>query len=103
MLTSAAAASATAHVACASNRGGVAISSAQVVKKAKLTKLVYNPKQPIVLVGDDKGAVTSLKLSPNLRITSKPEKGQKFEDLEIAKLDGVVEIARKSDADLAKH
>ncbi|EFJ48219.1 hypothetical protein VOLCADRAFT_81277 [Volvox carteri f. nagariensis] len=77
--------------------------SQKVVKKAKLTKLVFNPKQPIVLVGDDKGAVTSLKLSPNLRITSKPEKGQKFDDLEIAKLDAVVEIARKSDADLGKH
>ncbi|KAG2499404.1 hypothetical protein HYH03_002978 [Edaphochlamys debaryana] len=77
--------------------------SQKIVKKAKLTKLVFNPKHPIVLVGDDKGAVTSLKLSPNLRITSKPEKGQKFEDLETAKLDAVVEIARKSDADLAKH
>ncbi|PNW75678.1 hypothetical protein CHLRE_12g536550v5 [Chlamydomonas reinhardtii] len=77
--------------------------SQKVVKKAKLTKLVFNPKHPIVLVGDDKGCVTSLKLSPNLRITSKPEKGQKFEDLEVAKLDGVVEIARKSDADLAKN
>ncbi|PNH05389.1 Dynein, intermediate chain, flagellar outer arm [Tetrabaena socialis] len=77
--------------------------SQKVVKKAKLTKMVFNPKQPIVLVGDDKGSVISLKLSPNLRITSKPEKGQKFEDLEVAKLDAVVEIARKSDADLGQH
>ncbi len=77
--------------------------TSQVVKKAKLTKLVFNPKHPIVLVGDDKGGVTSLKLSPNLRITSKPEKGQKFEDLEVAKLDSVVEIARKSDAEHAKQ
>lgn len=74
-----------------------------MVKKAKLTKMVFNPKHPIVLVGDDKGCVVSLKLSPNLRITSKPEKGQKFEDLECAKLDAVVEIARKSDAEHNKQ
>lgn len=66
--------------------------SLQVVKKAKLTKLVFNPKHPIILVGDDKGCVTSLKLSPNLREFSKPDKGQKFEDMEIAKLDAVIEV-----------
>ena len=49
----------------------------QVVKKAKLTKVMFNPKWPILLVGDDKGCVTSLKLSPNLRKRSVPEKGQK--------------------------
>lgn len=65
----------------------------QVVKKAKLTKLVFNPKHPIILVGDDKGCITSLKLSPNLRQRSVPEKGQKFEDLEIAKLDAVIEVS----------
>eukprot|EP00201_Polytomella_parva_P000559 CAMPEP_0175076480 /NCGR_PEP_ID=MMETSP0052_2-20121109/22753_1 /TAXON_ID=51329 ORGANISM="Polytomella parva, Strain SAG 63-3" /NCGR_SAMPLE_ID=MMETSP0052_2 /ASSEMBLY_ACC=CAM_ASM_000194 /LENGTH=591 /DNA_ID=CAMNT_0016345629 /DNA_START=118 /DNA_END=1893 /DNA_ORIENTATION=- len=43
------------------------ICSQKVVKKAKLTKIVFNRKQPIILVGDDKGCVTSLKLSPNLR------------------------------------
>lgn len=70
----------------------------QVVKKAKLTKLVFNPKHPIVLVGDDRGTVTSLKLSPNLRKTSVPQqKGQKVEDLEVAKLEAVMEVARKSD------
>lgn len=37
------------------------------MKKAKLTKIVFNPIYPIVLVGDDRGNVTSLKLSPNLR------------------------------------
>lgn len=72
--------------------------SQKIVKKSKLTKLVFNPVHPIVLVGDDKGCVTSLKLSPNLRRASKPEKGQKFEELEISKLDHVIEIARKSEA-----
>ncbi|EPZ33815.1 hypothetical protein O9G_002527 [Rozella allomycis CSF55] len=39
----------------------------QITKKSKLTHLAFNPNEPILLVGDDKGTVTSLKLSPNLR------------------------------------
>jgi dynein intermediate chain 1 len=39
----------------------------RVVKKAKLTRIVFNPIEPVILVGDDKGAVVALKLSPNLR------------------------------------
>ncbi|MEW5317944.1 MAG: hypothetical protein WDW38_009201 [Sanguina aurantia] len=70
----------------------------KIVKKARLTKLAFNPRQPILLIGDDKGTVTSMKLSPNLRQASKPEKGQKFEDLETAKLDKVIEVARKTAA-----
>ena len=38
-----------------------------------------------------------MKLSPNLRKTCKPDKGQKAEDLEIAKLDAVMDVARKSE------
>lgn len=52
----------------------------QVVKKAKLTKVVFNPKWPIILVGDDKGVVTSLKLSPNLRKQAQPDLGGKVGD-----------------------
>ena len=39
----------------------------KVVKRAKLTHVVFNPVDPILIVGDDRGEVTSLKLSPNLR------------------------------------
>jgi dynein intermediate chain 1 len=41
----------------------------KVVRKAKLTKLAFNinPKSPCLLVGDDHGCVSSLKLSPNMR------------------------------------
>ena len=38
-----------------------------IVRKAKLTHVSFNPFEPILLIGDDKGAVMSLKLSPNLR------------------------------------
>jgi dynein intermediate chain 1 len=39
----------------------------KVIKKAKLTHIIFNPVEPIILVGDDKGGVVALKLSPNLR------------------------------------
>ncbi|KAI8835650.1 WD40-repeat-containing domain protein [Chytriomyces cf. hyalinus JEL632] len=44
-----------------------AICEQQVVRKAKLTHCAFNPFEPILLVGDDKGTAISLKLSPNLR------------------------------------
>jgi dynein intermediate chain 1 len=44
-----------------------------VVKKMKLTHLAFNPVEPIIIVGDDKGGVQALKLSPNLRKVSKAE------------------------------
>lgn len=68
----------------------------KIVKKAKLTKIAFNSKHPILLVGDDHGCVTALKLSPNLRRMTILEPGQKFQDMESAKLDHVIDIALKS-------
>ena len=42
------------------------LSEQKVVKKAKLTKISFNKTEPILIVGDDRGCVLSLKLSPNL-------------------------------------
>ena len=39
----------------------------KVVKRAKLTHVCFNQSDPIVIVGDDRGGVNTLKLSPNLR------------------------------------
>lgn len=39
----------------------------KVVKRAKLTHACFNSRDFIVIVGDDRGGVNSLKLSPNLR------------------------------------
>lgn len=48
----------------------------QVVRKAKITHVSFNAFSPILLVGDDKGTVSSFKLSPNLR---KPPKNEETE------------------------
>jgi len=39
----------------------------QKVAKAKLTRVRFSRNRPILLVGDERGSVLSLKLSPNLR------------------------------------
>ncbi|KAJ3334350.1 cytoplasmic dynein with WD40 domain [Blyttiomyces sp. JEL0837] len=44
-----------------------ALCEQQLVRKAKLTHCSFNKFEPILLVGDDKGATMSMKLSPNLR------------------------------------
>lgn len=36
-------------------------------KKNKITHIQFNPVYPVVIIGDEQGHVTSLKLSPNLR------------------------------------
>jgi dynein intermediate chain 1 len=65
----------------------------KVVKRAKLTHVAFNNRDPIILVGDDRGGVNSLKLSPNLRkIVSNsddvaPEDAVSQEQLEIQKVE----------------
>lgn len=48
-----------------------ALCQQQVVAKKHLTHLEFNPLYPIIVAGDDRGYVTSFKLSPNLRKTPK--------------------------------
>ena len=45
-------------------------------KKTKLTHISFNAFHPILIVGDDRGNVISLKLSPNLR--KKPKVGKEI-------------------------
>ncbi|XP_052796191.1 dynein intermediate chain 2, ciliary-like isoform X3 [Mya arenaria] len=69
-------------------------------KKTKLTHLEFNPVYPMVIVGDDRGTVTSCKLSPNLRKQPKEKKGVAAPDpaareqAEIAKLDKILLMVR---------
>ena len=52
----------------------------KVVKKARLTHIEFNKKDPILIVGDDRGGVNSLKLSPNLRKLHHPESSSEEEE-----------------------
>jgi dynein intermediate chain 1, axonemal len=49
-----------------------ALCEQKVVKRAKLTHVAFNDVDPIIIVGDDRGGVNSLKLSPNLRKIHEP-------------------------------
>ncbi|XP_030048711.1 dynein axonemal intermediate chain 1 isoform X2 [Microcaecilia unicolor] len=67
-------------------------------KKTKPTHLEFNPIYPIIIIGDDRGQVTSLKLSPNLRKFPKEKKGQEVQRgpaYEIAKLDRLLNLVRE--------
>ncbi|XP_072167175.1 dynein intermediate chain 2, ciliary isoform X2 [Diadema setosum] len=67
-------------------------------KKTKLTHIGFNPNHPIILVGDDRGYVTSLKLSPNLRKVPKDKKGVVLNhgaEAEIAKMDKLLTLVRE--------
>ncbi|XP_044140262.1 dynein axonemal intermediate chain 1-like [Bufo gargarizans] len=44
-------------------------------KKTKLTHIEFNPVYPVIIVGDDRGHVICLKLSPNLRKMPKKRSG----------------------------
>ena len=73
------------------------ICSQKVVKKAKLTHVAFNSVEPIVIVGDDRGGVNTLKLSPNLRTgvvrTEETEPDKTDDDLQILKMDHYLEMA----------
>jgi len=45
----------------------------KIVKRAKLTHVAFNVHEPVLLVGDDRGDLTSFKLSPNLRNRHEPK------------------------------
>ncbi|XP_033354456.1 dynein intermediate chain 2, ciliary [Bombus vosnesenskii] len=98
-------------LACVSNDGKVTvfdlnvnkyrpICSQPVVsrKKYKLTRLAFNNKLPFIIVGDDKGTINTLKLSPNLRLKVKPTKRQLHltdRELEIMKLERLLSFVRE--------
>ncbi|KAK5872828.1 hypothetical protein PBY51_013490 [Eleginops maclovinus] len=67
-------------------------------KKTKLTHIEFNPIYPIIIVGDDRGYVSSLKLSPNLRKKPKVKKGQelpKGPEMEVAKMEKLLSLLRE--------
>ncbi|XP_036595454.1 dynein intermediate chain 1, axonemal-like [Trichosurus vulpecula] len=68
-------------------------------KKNKTTHVQFNAVHPVIIVGDDRGQVTCLKLSPNLRKMPKEKKGQEVQRgpaVEIAKLDKLLNLVREA-------
>jgi dynein intermediate chain 1 len=71
----------------------------KVVKRAKLTHVAFNNRDPIILVGDDRGGVNSLKLSPNLRKIVQnsedvdPAEAKTREQLEIEKVEKLLQAS----------
>ncbi|XP_062984384.1 dynein axonemal intermediate chain 1 [Elgaria multicarinata webbii] len=74
-------------------------------KKNKITHVQFNAIYPIIIIGDDRGHVTCLKLSPNLRKMPKEKKGQEVQkgpEVEIAKLDKLLNLVREPVARASK-
>ena len=75
-------------------------------KKAKLNHISFNQSHPIIIVGDSKGVIHCLKLSPNLRRQSKEVKTallnkdlKKAGEMEIKKLEQLLGQVREPDND----
>nr|CAG4635166.1 EOG090X0HBC [Alona affinis] len=64
-------------------------------RRAQPTKLSFGPFHPVILVGDDKGHATCLKLSPNLRKVSRVSESSRPIDVEIEKLERVITLMKK--------
>ncbi|XP_069669173.1 dynein intermediate chain 2, ciliary [Periplaneta americana] len=76
----------------------ICIQSVVSKRRNKLTRIAFNNKLPIIIVGDDRGCVTSLKLSPNLRKKVKPpKKGPTYteRELELMKLEKLLALVRE--------
>lgn len=63
--------------------------------KTKLTHVAFNHIHPILIVGDDRGHVSSLKLSPNLRKATNPKEVAKGPDNELQKFEKLLSLVRE--------
>eukprot|EP00929_Paragymnodinium_shiwhaense_P068237 TRINITY_DN3428_c0_g3_i1.p1 TRINITY_DN3428_c0_g3~~TRINITY_DN3428_c0_g3_i1.p1 ORF type:complete len:671 (-),score=205.60 TRINITY_DN3428_c0_g3_i1:273-2285(-) len=72
----------------------------KVVKRAKLTHVTFNSAEPIIIVGDDRGGVNTLKLSPNLRIGVVRNEGtdasKTDHDLQIDKMEHLLDMVTEN-------
>ncbi|XP_033822328.1 dynein axonemal intermediate chain 1-like [Periophthalmus magnuspinnatus] len=77
-----------------------ALCQQQVTIKKHLTHVTFNPLHPILIVGDNRGHVSSFKLSPNLRKQPKTKKHQeqsKGPEVEVAKMERLLSPLRDSE------
>lgn len=63
--------------------------------KTKLTHIAFNPVHPIIIVGDDRGYIVSLKLSPNLRKAMHPKELAKGPENELQKFEKLLSLVRE--------
>jgi len=67
-------------------------------KKTKLTHVAFNNKHHILVIGDERGQISTFKLSPNLRKLQKKKKGEEHTPIDVEveynKLDKVLNIVR---------
>ncbi|CAG0916908.1 unnamed protein product [Notodromas monacha] len=76
----------------------ICVQSVTRKKRTKCTHIAFNPLHPIILVGDDRGNVMSLKLSPNLRKLPKEAKNAdetRLRELEIKKLETLLMLMKE--------
>ncbi|KAK4021548.1 hypothetical protein OUZ56_003462 [Daphnia magna] len=64
-------------------------------RRAQPTILSFAPFHPVILVGDDKGHVTCLKLSPNLRKVSRVPESSRIIEVEMEKLERVITLMKR--------
>ncbi|KDR09636.1 Dynein intermediate chain 2, ciliary, partial [Zootermopsis nevadensis] len=67
-------------------------------KRNKPTRIAFNHKLPVIIVGDERGCITALKLSPNLRKKVKPPKKGPVhteKELELMKLEKLLALVRE--------
>ncbi|CAL1602426.1 unnamed protein product [Knipowitschia caucasica] len=72
----------------------------QQLTHRRLTHVQFNPVHPVLIIGDDKGQVSSFKLSPNLRKQPKVKKHQeqpKGPEAEVAKMERLLSLLREPD------
>jgi len=80
------------------------ICNQKVVKRAKLNHVAFNNTEPIIIVGDDRGGVNTLKLSPNLQVgivrTETTDPNTTDEQLQIAKMDHLLDMMTETKASM---
>ena len=79
----------------------VCVQSVVARRKAQLNHIAFNQTHPIIIVGDSRGHIQSLKLSPNLRMQSRDvrqallnKEVKKAGELEVKKLDAILAQVR---------
>lgn len=67
------------------------------MKKSRLTHIAFCPADPVIIVGDDRGGVNCLKMSPNLRKVEDLSPGTTRQQVETEKMTRIIDMVRASE------